>query len=78
MKQAIRKGICDIDIYGDSQLVIKQMRGEYAVKSLGLSQLYAQAKELEKAFTKVRYIHVYRHLNTRADELSNLGLLRKN
>ena len=78
MKQAIRKANCDIDIYGDSQLVIKQMRGEYAVKSPGLLKLYTQAKELERGFDKVRYIHVYRHLNTRADELSNLGLLRKN
>lgn len=78
MKEAIRRGIRDIDIYGDSQLVIKQMRGEYAVKSPGLLQLYKQAKDLERGFDKVRYAHVYRHNNTRADELSNAGLLRKN
>lgn len=78
MKEAIRRGIRVIDIYGDSQLVIKQMRGEYAVKSPSLSKLYKTAKDLEQGFDKVRYIHVYRHLNTRADELSNQGLLRKN
>lgn len=78
MKEAIVRGIRDIDIYGDSQLVVKQMTGEYAVKSPGLLKLYGQAKELEKGLGKVTYTHVYRHRNVRADELSNLGLLRKN
>lgn len=76
MKEAIRRGIRDIDIYGDSQLVIKQMRGEYAVKSPGLLKLHKQVKDLELGFEKVRYVHVYRHKNTRADELSNEGLLK--
>ena len=67
--------IKSIHVEGDSLLVIKQMKGEYKVKSENLYKLYEKAKILEKHFTTITYNHVYRNNNKRADELSNLALI---
>jgi ribonuclease HI len=69
----IRK-IKNILVRGDSQLVIKQMKGEYKIKSSSLVEYYQQAKLLEKYFDKIVFEHVYRDKNKRADELSNMAL----
>ena len=74
MKEAVHRNIRKIAIKGDSQLVIKQMRGEYKVKSENLLESFAQAKKIEKDFDVITYDHVYRNENKRADELSNDGL----
>ena len=76
MKEAVHRNIRKIAIKGDSQLVIKQMRGEYKVKSENLLESFAQAKKLEKDFDVITYDHVYRNENKRADELSNDGLMK--
>jgi hypothetical protein len=65
------KSIC---VEGDSLLVIKQMKGEYKVKSSNLINLYNEAKELEKQFEFILFSHIYRCQNKRADELSNLAI----
>ena len=75
MKEASHRNIRKIAIKGDSQLVIKQMRGEYKVKSENLLHSFTQAKKLEKDFEVITYDHVYRNENKRADELSNDGLV---
>ena len=75
MKEAVHRNIRKIAIKGDSLLVIKQMRGEYKVKSENLLESFAQAKKLEKDFDVIMYDHVYRTENKRADELSNDGLV---
>ena len=75
MKEAVHRNIRKIVIKGDSQLVIKQMRGEYKVKSENLLHSFTQAKNLEKDFEVITYDHVYRNENKRADELSNDGLV---
>jgi ribonuclease HI len=74
LEEAINMGIKNICVEGDSLLVINQMTGKYKVKSENLIGLYAQAKELEKQFDVIIYNHIYRNLNKRADELSNLAL----
>ena len=61
-------------VKGDSLLVIKQMRGEYKINAPNLKILYNKAKDMEKKFEKVDYLHVYRTDNKRADQLSNEGL----
>ncbi len=60
----------------DSQLVIKQMRGEYKVRSPGLIELYNDAKALSSLIPEVRFVNVRRHeyLIPRADELVNIEL----
>ena len=74
LKLAIDMGIKSIDVEGDSLLVIKQMKGEYKVKSENLIELYNEAKILEKEFQYIKFIHIYRDNNKRADELSNLAI----
>jgi ribonuclease HI len=75
LEEATKRGIEHITVKGDSLLVIKQMRGEYQVKSENLLKLYQQAKTLEKQFEKIEFIHIYRNENKRADYLCNVGLL---
>ena len=67
----IRNNNKEVTIKGDSLLVIQQMTGNYQVKSNHLIDLYLQAKELEKWYTKVEYKHVIRSDNKRADTLAN-------
>lgn len=76
LNEAVRRKIKVIVVKGDSELAIKQMLGKYKVKSENLIDIYEQAKDMEKHFDKIEYIHVYRHLNKRADALSNEGLAK--
>lgn len=74
LKDAINLGIKVLSVEGDSMLVIKQMKGEFKVKSANLIDLYNQAKLLEKEFEYITFKHIYRENNKRADELSNLAI----
>jgi ribonuclease HI len=59
-------------IHADSELMVKQMLGEYRVKDAGLRPLYEQACRLRDQFThRPKIVHVRRHNNARADELCN-------
>jgi ribonuclease HI len=64
----------DIHIRADSELLVKQMRGEYKVKHPGLLPLYGQARLLVAKLGQVRFEHVRREFNKEADRLSNLGM----
>ena len=72
--EAINLNIKVLVVEGDSMLVIKQMKGEYKVKSDNLINLYNEAKILEKEFDILTFKHIYRENNKRADELSNLAI----
>ena len=74
LEEAINMDIQNLHVEGDSLLVIKQMRGEYKVKSENLCKLYEKAKTLENQIETVTYNHVYRDKNKRADMLSNMAL----
>tara|TARA_B110000879_G_C11174803_1_gene515413 strand:- start:294 stop:776 length:483 start_codon:yes stop_codon:yes gene_type:complete len=74
IQRAKELGILNIVIKGDSNLVIQQMNGHFSVKAPHLFKLYNQARNILRDFHSVQFVHVYRHLNTRADELANLGL----
>lgn len=76
LKRAIKMNIHSLIIKGDSQLIIKQMKGEYQVKSESMIELHEIAKKMEKEFENVSYEHVYRKYNKRADQLSNEGILK--
>ena len=77
LNEAVRQNIRILTVKGDSELIIKQMTGRYKVKSENMLEMYERAKELEKQFDKIDYFHVYRHLNSRADALSNEGLAKR-
>jgi len=76
LNQAVTLGIKELHVKGDSLLVIKQMRGEYKVSSESIKTQYKLAKTITKKIPKIEFKHVYREFNKRADELSNLGLLK--
>jgi ribonuclease HI len=77
LEQCVNLEIKNLIIEGDSQLIIKQLLGEYKVKSETMIPLYEKATTLLKFFDNIEIKHVYRKFNKRADELSNLGLLKK-
>jgi ribonuclease HI len=64
----------DVHIRADSELLVKQMRGEYKVKHPGLQPLYVRARLLVMQLDRVVFEHVRRELNKEADRLSNLGM----
>jgi ribonuclease HI len=60
-----------IRIESDSELLVKQMRGLYKVKSEDLRPLFERAQKMSKAFESFRIEHVYREQNREADALAN-------
>ncbi len=63
-----------LEVFLDSELVVKQIHGEYAVKHPDLIPLYEQVKSLLKKFSQVKVSHVRREKNKEADKLANLAL----
>jgi ribonuclease HI len=64
----------ELVVKGDSELVIKQMRGEYKTKHPRMIELNEKVKKIEAEYEYVSYIHVERKYNKEADLLSNQGL----
>ncbi|HKV62767.1 MAG TPA: ribonuclease HI family protein [Candidatus Acidoferrum sp.] len=60
-----------IRIESDSELLVKQMRGQYKVKSEDLRPLFERALKMSKGFESFRIEHVYREQNREADALAN-------
>lgn len=58
-------------IESDSELMVKQMRGQYKVKSADLKPLFERAKKMSQTFSTFRIDHVYREQNKEADLLAN-------
>ncbi len=75
LESAVKLNIKNILVKGDSELVIKQMLGEYKVKNPTLYQLHMYIKKLEESFELINYVHVYRHDNKVADMLSNQSIM---
>jgi ribonuclease HI len=74
LKWAADHGERDVLVRADSELLVRQMRGEYRVRHPGLQPLYGRARLLLMELGKVRFEHVRRELNKNADRLSNLGM----
>ena len=71
---AIEHGERSVHIRADSELLVKQMRGEYRVKHAGLKPLFLEACALIRQVGDVQFEHVRREFNKDADRLSNLGM----
>jgi probable phosphoglycerate mutase len=74
LRWAVQHGERDVHIRADSELLVKQMRGEYRVKNEGLKPLFLQACALIRQLGSVQFEHVRREFNKEADRLSNLGM----
>ncbi len=77
LQEAQKLGARKIAIRGDSQLVIRQMLGQYRVKNPGIKPLYEQAVSLTRQFDQVSFTHNLRHKNELADKLANLAMDRR-
>ena len=71
---AAEQGATELELVGDSELVVKQLRGEYRVKDAGLKPLYAEVRSALKDFASWSIRHVRREHNKRADQLVNEAL----
>jgi ribonuclease HI len=71
LRWAAANGVSKLHVRADSQLLVKQMRGEYRVKSPGLQPLYEQARALTRQIGDVTFEHVRREFNKDADRLAN-------
>jgi ribonuclease HI len=67
-------GIRALRVESDSELLVKQMRGLYKVKSGDLQPLFERAKKMSQGFESFRIDHVYREQNREADALANEAL----
>lgn len=67
-------GYDEVDVRGDSQLVVKQVRGEWKTNDPGLRERRVKANELLSTFDRWSLEHVPREINDRADSLANEAL----
>jgi ribonuclease HI len=77
LQKALELKVADVIVRGDSELIIKQIRGEYRVRQPHLRPLYDQAKALLGRFSKSKLEHNLRHKNALADKLANLAMDRR-
>jgi ribonuclease HI len=77
LEKAKELGAKKISVKGDSELIVRQMRGEYRVKNPDLKVLYDAAQRLYREFDKAEIGHNYREENSLADKLANLAMDRK-
>jgi probable phosphoglycerate mutase len=74
LRWAREHGVTSLRICSDSELLVKQMKGVYRVKSPGLQPLYEQARQLAGEIGQVRFEHVRREQNSEADRLANKAM----
>ena len=74
LEHAIRLGVDELEVVSDSELMVKQMRGEYKVKNAALRELSIEAARLARVVGTVRYTAVRREHNELADRLVNDAL----
>jgi ribonuclease HI len=74
LEAAVDAGIGDLEVRLDSQLLVRQVSGEYRVKSANLKPLALQVSRLLRRIDRVTLLHVPREQNTVADRLANDAL----
>jgi ribonuclease HI len=71
LKKAKEMGGRELDVFLDSELVVKQLNREYKVKNKDLAPLFLEVYNLSLNFSKIKFTHVYREKNKEADRLAN-------
>jgi ribonuclease HI len=74
LEQALELEVTELEVVSDSELMVKQMRGEYRVKNEALRELSLEAARLARKLGRVEYRHVRRAENALADSLVNDAL----
>ena len=74
LERARELGATEVEVIGDSQLIVRQVNGQYKVKDAGLKPLHQQAQQALRAFDSWTVRDVRREQNDAADELLNEAL----
>jgi ribonuclease HI len=74
LKIAREEGVTELEVVSDSQLLVRQMLGEYRVKHPNLVPLFVEAQALRRRFARFRIRHVLRAENKEADRLANRAM----
>lgn len=74
IERAAELGATELELVGDSELIVKQVRGEYRVKDAGLKPLHSAAQQALGNFAEWQIRHVKREQNAEADALVNQAL----
>ncbi len=74
LKKAKELGGQELEVFLDSELVVKQLNREYKVKNKELAPLFLEVYNLSLNFSKITFTHVYRESNKEADRLVNEAL----
>ncbi|XCN74983.1 MAG: ribonuclease HI family protein [Candidatus Electrothrix aestuarii] len=77
VQSALELGCSRLEIFLDSQLIVRQLQGQYKVKHAALQPLFAEVKGLLSKLQHWTVAHVPREQNKRADELANRGIDEK-
>lgn len=74
LEKAASMGIRQIKVRSDSQLLVRQLLGQYRVRNAGLKPLYERVRDVARKFERTVFEHVPREENRRADELADEAL----
>jgi ribonuclease HI len=74
LERAVEDGVDELEVVSDSELLVKQMRGEYRVKNRALQDLFLEASRTARKIRRVTYTAVRREHNELADSLVNEAL----
>lgn len=74
LRRARELGAREVKVRSDSELLVKQLLGEYRVKNPELRGLFQQVQELKRGFQRVTIRHIPREENREADRLANRAI----
>jgi ribonuclease HI len=74
IERAAERGATELELIGDSELIVRQVKGEYKVKDATLRELHAEVKRALRPFERWSIRHVRREQNASADRLVNAAL----
>ncbi len=74
LEKANSLGACDVEIRSDSELLVRQINGQYRVKAIALKPLHQKVTELLRLLEKFTITHIPREENTEADKLAGMAL----
>lgn len=73
LREALILGASEVELFSDSELLVKQVKGEYSVKSGRLAPLHAKLMSLAKNFEKFTVTYIERDENNEADKIAKLA-----
>ena len=74
LEEAVKLGAKQVELNSDSELVVKQIKGEYRVKKAALKPLYQRVKQLQNCLERFTINHIPRQQNREADKLADIAL----